>query len=291
MTTSENRARGRTRPTEPTVIRILNSPYAAIGAVSAAILSLVALITACWGLALAALAAAVLGCAVAAVAVLRPPRLLRKPAREQRHAANPPSAAGGVHTYYFLSETRIAMLHAQLFHGEVASELLEIVRTSSAGAEAGIDVPPVHAVTKTARDVAKKYATETKPTSTTLVADVLDALQGRRLIHEPDGDLHQVADLVAQRDADDQFLRFNVAGPDVCQAVASISDAAQDARDRTARFEQVSHGLTITLHIGSRGQQEDFDELETVDNATVIGVLRNLSTIDRTATVRVIAVY
>lgn len=136
------------------------------------------------------------------------------------------------------------MLHAQLFSGKVGSRLREIVRTSSGGAEAGIDVPLVKAVTRYAREIAKKYTEEAQPTNETLVGDVLSALQVRGLLHEPDAELERVAALVSRTDTDDQFLQF-----------------------------------------------EDFDELEHRENVVVVGVLRNLSTTDRSVTVRVIAVY
>lgn len=261
---------------------IINSGWATAGAVAAVPLAGAAVATGAWGWAAGAVAALALGSGAAALG-----------SRDRGHEPAPPRGPEGrpIHTYYFLSETRIAMLHAQLFRGKVGTRLREIVRTSSGGAEAGIDVPPVKAVTRYAREIAKKYTEEAQPTRETLVGDVLAALQLRGLLHEPDGDLHRVAALVSRTDSDDQFLQFHVAGPDLRQAVLDVPAPAGDEPDNTGTLEQKSHGLTITLHVGSRGKQEDFDELEHRENVVVVGVLRSLSTADRTATVRVIAVY
>ncbi|MFE4002688.1 hypothetical protein ACFX43_28315 [Nocardioides sp. YIM B13467] len=270
---------------ESTLITIINSGFTTAGAVLAVPLAGAAVATSAWGWAVGAVCALAIGAGSAAVRANRRERPGPKPP--------PPHGIEGrpIHTYYFLSETRIAMLHAQLFRGEVGTVLREVVRSSSGSAEAGLDVPPVKAVTKYVRDVARKYAQEARPTRETLVGDVLAELQQRRLLHEPDGELDRVAGLVAQTASDDQFLQFTVAGPDVRQAILAVPAPATDGRDNTGTLEQKSHGLTITMHVGSRGKQEDFDELEHRDNVVVVGVLRNLSTADRTATVRVIAVY
>ncbi|SDJ75210.1 hypothetical protein SAMN05428985_101272 [Nocardioides sp. YR527] len=275
MTTSRPRS---------TLTRIINSGWATAGAVAAVPLAGAAVATGAWGWAVGAVGALALGSGAATLGS-RDPRPDREP--------GPPRGPEGrpIHTYYFLSETRVAMLHAQLFRGKVGSRLREIVRTSSGGAEAGIDVPPVKAVTRYAREIAKKYTEEAQPTNETLVGDVLAALQVRGLLHEPDADLDLVAALVSRTDTDDQFLQFNVAGPDLRQAVLAVPAPVGDGPDNTATLEQKSHGLTITMHVGSRGKQEDFDELEHRDNVVVVGVLRSLDTGDRTATVRVIAVY
>lgn len=270
---------------ESKLATVINSGWTAAGAVLAVPLAAAAVATSAWGWAVGAVGALSIGAGAAAVRANRGERTGRKPP--------PPRGIEGrpIHTYYFLSETRIAMLHAQLFRGEVGTVLREVVRSSSGSAEAGLDVPPVKAVTKYVRDVARKYAQEARPTRETLVGDVLAELQQRGLLHEPDGELDRVAGLVAQTASDDQFLQFTVAGPDVRQAILAVPAPAADGRDNTGMLEQKSHGLTITMHVGSRGKQEDFDELEHRDNVVVVGVLRNLSTTDRTATVRVIAVY
>lgn len=270
---------------ESTLATIINSGFTTAGAVLAVPLAGAAVATSAWGWAVGSVGALAIGAGTAAARANRRERPGRQPP--------PPRGIEGrpIHTYYFLSETRIAMLHAQLFRGEVGTVLREVVRSSSGSAEAGIDVPPVRAVTKYVRDVARKYAQEARPTRETLVGDVLAELQQRGLLHEPDGELDRVAGLVAQTASDDQFLQFTVAGPDVRQAILAVPTPATDGRDNTGTLEQKSHGLTITMHVGSRGKQEDFDELEHRDNVVVVGVLRNLSTADRTATVRVIAVY
>lgn len=267
---------------ESRLARIINSGWTSAGAIAAVPLAGAAVATGVWGWAAGAVGALALGSGAAALG-------LRAPGHEPEPPHDP--AGRPIHTYYFLSETRIAMLHAQLFRGKVGTRLREIVRTSSGGAEAGIDVPPVKAVTRYAREIAKKYTEEAQPTRETLVGDVLAALQIRGLLHDPDADLHRVAALVSRTDSDDQFLQFNVAGPDLRQAVLDVPAPAGEGPDNTGTLEQESHGLTVTMHVGSRGKQEDFDELEHRDNVVVVGVLRNLSTADRTATVRVIAVY
>ncbi|MFD7074292.1 hypothetical protein ACFV9G_08750 [Nocardioides sp. NPDC059952] len=268
-----------------TLTRIINSGWTSAGAVAAVPLAGAAVATGAWGWAVGAVGSLVLG-AVGSLA-----RGSRAPGDDPE--PRPPRGPEGrpIHTYYFLSETRIAMLHAQLFRGKVGSRLREIVRTSSGGVEAGIDVPPVKAVTRQARELAKKYTEEAQPTRETLVGDVLAALQVRGLLHEPDAELNRVAGLVARTDTDDQFLQFNVAGPDLRQAVLEVPAPVGEGRDNTGTLEQKSHGLTITMHVGSRGKQEDFDELEHRDNVVVVGVLRNLDVTGRTSTVRVIAVY
>lgn len=270
---------------ESKLVTVINSGFTTAGAVLAVPLAGAAVATSAWGWAVGAVGALAIGAGTAAARANRRER--------PGHQPPPPRGIEGrpIHTYYFLSETRIAMLHAQLFRGEVGTVLREVVRSSSGSAEAGIDVPPVKAVTKYVRDVARKYAQEARPTRETLVGDVLAELQQRGLLHEPDGELDRVAGLVAQTASDDQFLQFTVAGPDVRQAILAVPTPATDGRDNTGTLEQKSHGLTITMHVGSRGKQEDFDELEHRDNVVVVGVLRNLSTADRTATVRVIAVY
>ncbi|MER7556587.1 hypothetical protein ABTZ46_06565 [Nocardioides sp. NPDC126508] len=269
----------------PRLATIANSGFTAAGAVLAVPLAGAAVATSAWGWAVGAIAALTIGAGTAAALA----------GRRERPGPQPPPPSGiegrPIHTYYFLSETRIAVLHAQLFRGEVGTVLREVVRSSSGSAEAGIDVPPVRAVTKYVRDVARKYAQEARPTRETLIGDVLAELQQRGLLHEPDGELDRVAGLVAQTASDDQFLQFTVAGPDVRQAILAVPAPAAEGPDNTGTLEQKSHGLTVTLHVGSRGKQEDFDELEHRDNVVVVGVLRNLSTTDRTATVRVIAVY
>lgn len=270
-----------------TLTTIVSSGWTTAGAVAAVPLAGAAVATGGWGWAVGAVGALTLGAGTAVLgswsAWSSGPDL----------EPGPPRGPEGrpIHTYYFLSETRIAMLHAQLFRGKVGSRLREIVRTSSGGVEAGIDVPPVKAVTRQARELARKYTEEAQPTTETLAGDVLAALQIRGLLHEPDADLDRVAALVSRTDSDDQFLQFNVAGPDLRQAVLAVPAPAGEGRDNTGTLEQRSHRLTITMHVGSRGKQEDFDELEHRDNVVVVGVLRNLSTADRTATVRVIAVY
>ncbi|NYI77839.1 hypothetical protein [Nocardioides panzhihuensis] len=266
-----------------TLSRIINSGWTTAGALASLPLAGAAVATSAWGWAAGAVGALTVGAGTAAIAH-RPEKLATEP---------PPRGIEGrpIHTYYFLSETRIAMLHAQLFRGEVGNVLREVVRSSSGSAEAGLDVPPVKAVTKYVRDVARKYAEEARPTRETLIGDVLAELQQRGLLHEPDDELDRVAALVAQTASDDQFLQFTVAGKDVRQAILAVPPPAADGPDNTGTLVQESHGLTITMHVGSRGKQEDFDELKHRDNVVVVGVLRNLSTADRTATVRVIAVY
>lgn len=269
---------------DSTLARIINSGWTAAGAVATLPLAGAAVATGAWGWAAAAIGAITLGTGAAA---------LGSKASDREPMPDPPRDPDDrpIHTYYFLSETRIAMLHAQLFRGKVGSRLREIVKTSSGGAEGGIDVPPVKALTRYAREIAKKYTEEAQPTRETLVGDVLAALQIRGLLHEPDADLDRVAALVARTDTNDQFLQFNVAGPEMRQAVLVVPAPTGEGPDNTGMLEQKSHGLAITMHVGSRGKQEDFDELEHRADVVVVGVLRNLDTDDRTATVRVIAVY
>ncbi|TQL68232.1 hypothetical protein FB381_2121 [Nocardioides albertanoniae] len=264
---------------------LISSGWTTAGAVAALPLAGAAVATGGWGWAAGALGALALGTGTALGARASRPGPDPAPAPPRGPEGRP------IHTYYFLSETRIAMLHAQLISGKVGSHLREIVRTSSGGVEAGIDVPPVTAVTRRAREIAKKYTEEAQPTRETLVGDVLAALQARRLMHGSDADLEHVAGLVARTDTDDQFLQFNVAGPDLRQAVLAVPAPADDHPDNTGTLKQTSHGLTVTMHVGSRGKQEDFDELEHRENVIVVGVLRSLDTRAKTATVRVIAVY
>lgn len=272
--------------------KIINSGWTTAGAVAAVPLAGVAVGTGAWGWAVAAVGSVALSAGAAAFRAMGS-EPLPGPGDDTSPKPLGPHGLGGspIHTYYFLSETRIAMLHAQLFHGEVGTVLREIVKNSSGGAEAGIDVPPVRAVTKYARDVARKYAEETRPTNETLTGEVLGELQVRGLLHEPDGDLERVARLVAQPDADSQFLKFYMAGPELPQAIPGQAQSQEREQTADHAVEVETHDLKITMHISSRGMREDFAELEHKENAAVIGALRRLDADNKTATVRVIVVY
>lgn len=285
MTTSDPKA-------PSALVKIMNSGWATAGTVLAVPLTGAAVATGGWGWAVAAVGSVALGAGAATFRAKHPEPLpgpgndtSPKPLRPHGREARP------IHTYYFLSETRIAMLHAQLFHGEVGTVLREIVKNSSGGAEAGIDVPPVKAVTKYARDIARKYAEETRPTNETLTGEVLGELRARGLLHEPDSDLERVARLVAQPDADSQFLKFYMAGPEFRQAIPGQPQSQQHQQATDHAVEVETHDLKITMHISSRGMLEDFAELEHKENAAVIGALRRLDADSKTATVRVIVVY
>lgn len=125
----------------------------------------------------------------------------------------------------------------------------------------------------------------------TLTGEVLGELKARGLLHEPDGDLERVARLVAQPDADSQFLKFYMAGPELPQAIPGQAQSQEREQTADHAVEVETHDLKITMHISSRGMREDFAELEHKENAAVIGALRRLDADNKTATVRVIVVY
>lgn len=274
MTTSKPRS---------TLARIIDSGWTTAGAVAAVPLAGAAVATGAWGWAVAAVGAVAIGTARAASSAAR------KPHGERVNGVS--EHDGDLHTYYYLSSTRVAMIHAQLYRGRLGKELREIVRNSTTGAEVAAKVPLVGFVTKHARDVAQKYAAEITPTEETLVSDVLKGLQAGGLIHEADADLSRIAPLVSRTEANDQFLRFTVPGPDIRQAVDKIDPPVDEQQDNDGTFTVAAPGITITASIGRRGRQDDFGDLEHRDYAVVVGVLRNLNPTTRTATVRVIAVY
>lgn len=268
---------------ESALAKILNSGWTAAGAIAAVPLAGAAVGTGAWGWAASAVGALALGVAGAAGSAL-----WHSP---DDRGTDDSEHDGDLHTYYYLSSTRVAMIHAQLYRGRLGKELREIVRSSTTGAEVAAKVPLVGFVTKHARDVAQKYAAEITPTEETLVSDVLKGLQARGLIHDPDADLSRISPRVSRTEANDQFLRFTVPGPEIRQAVDKIDPPIDDQHDNDGTFTVSAPGITITASIGRRGRQDDFGDLEHRDNAVVVGVLRNLNPTTRTATVRVIAVY
>ncbi|MER7605344.1 hypothetical protein [Nocardioides sp. NPDC127503] len=278
MTTSDD---------EPALVRVLNNIFTLIGFVVALPLAALAVATASWGYAAASVAASAIGATAGVTAVVgRSPRtpVSRRPTKHPRHRQK------WFHTYFYISPTRISVLHAQIYGGEEGERLIKTTQASEAGGELKLDVPPVSVMGKGVRQEATEYQRVLNNNLTTMAADVLSQLEAEGLIHEAYGDLQHAANLVAQPQADDQFLMFTVPGPELRAKFVSTPQSSDQPRDLEA-FEITAHNLTITLHVSTHGNQEDFHDLERRDNAAVVGVLRNLNLTDRTATVRVIAVY
>ncbi|GGU31354.1 hypothetical protein [Nocardioides albus] len=271
------------------IVRIINSGWSTAGAVLAVPLAGAAVFTGSGGWAAGAVLVACAGGAVAAYTTRPEP----PPGPIDEPRPKPDSSDQRIRTYNFLSETRISLLHAQMNRGTESDRLIEELRKAQGRVQGGISVPRVSFIGERVRETASTYQRRLTHTLPTMADDVLNRLKAMGLIHRTDDeDLERVADLVVQPDVADQFLKFYMAGPDFRLAATPsgwLARLLQLAQER--EVEVTSHGLTITMHIGTRGTQEDFDALEDKENAAVVGVIRRLDTRSRTATVRVIAVY
>lgn len=274
---------------ESRLATIINSGWTSAGAVASVPLAGAAVATGAWGWAVGAIGALALGAAATVVAgsSLRPtPPTYEHPKRK------PNRQRWLVRTYFFLSPTRIAMLHAQIYGGEAGQRLIEVMRRAQGGIKVGLDVPPVSVIGEGVREEATKYQQELTHTLTTMAVDVLAHLDAKGLIHGMDADLDEFAHLVEDDDADDQFLQFKVPARSLHKFVQGIPAPGADGPDNTGKKVFETGGLDITIHVGSRGRErEDFNELLTRRRATVVGVLRDIDPEACTATVRVIAVF
>ena len=275
---------------ESALAKILNSGWTAAGAIVAVPLAGTAIATGAWGWAAGATAALALGVGSGAAAVRMPwpdPPVGGKPTKRR-----PDRQRWLLRTYFFLSPTRIAMLHAQIYGGEAGQRLIEVMRRAQGGVKVGLDVPPVSVIGEGVREEATKYQQELTHTLTTMAADVLSHLEADGLIHGMDADLDEFAHLVEDDEADDQFLQFKVPAHSLHKFVKDIPAPSADGPDNTGKKTFETGGLDITIHVGSRGRErEDFNELLTRRRATVVGVLRDVDPEACTATVRVIAVF
>lgn len=271
------------------LVRTINSGWATAGAVLAVPLAGAAVFTGSAGWAAGAVVVACAGGALAAYTT-RP-----QPSSGPNHdpTSKPESSGQSIRTYNFLSETRISLLHAQMNHGAESDRLIEEMRKAQGRIQGGISVPRVSFIGERVRETASTYQRRLTHTLPTMADNVLNRLKAMGLIHRTDDeDLERVADLVVQPDAADQFLKFYMAGPDFRLAATPSGWLAKLLRLQQEREVAVtSHDLEITMHIGTRGRQPDFDALEDKENAAVVGVIRRLDTRSRKATVRVIAVY
>jgi hypothetical protein len=270
----------------PVFSRIINSGWTTAGTLAAVPLAGAAVATGAWGWAVGAVGAA--GIAVCAAAAATWPG--KKP-RSRPHS--PSRQRWLLRTYFFLSPTRIAMLHAQIYGGEAGQRLIEVMARAQGGLKVGLDVPPVSVIGEGVREEATKYQQELTHTLTTMAADVLSHLETDGLIHGMDADLDEFAHLVEDDEADDQFLQFKVPARSLHEFVMDIPAPPADGPDNTGKMTFHTGGLDITVHIGTRGRErEDFGELANLERTVrLVGVIRDIDPESCTATVRVIAVY